>query len=298
MFRILFSFLATCCSVMIHAQKGIAYTDNEIINMYSSVGEIHNKGLESAFNSLQQNYGTKYQGGLSKQDRDNMYRILDANNFAFVTKEIAVNSIDLTQMVNRDVEVRDYMYKDLVSQFLSSKEGQNLSPEILNAFNELNSLMDDDSRCFNKSEYDRIVQDNIQNLQSFNEKVLLVCGFNIAYNSIQYWNENLVKWQAFFSYSLTRKPTIPPKSPRPINQYSIQAFRFTSPGRNIAKADVSGIVWGGTAGCITGAIGGSVTLPGVGTLTGCAGMGAAGAVTAGIGGSLKAAVNALLDWLF
>lgn len=65
----------------------------------------------------------------------------------------------------------------------------------------------------------------------------------------------------------------------------------------IAKEDVKGAVTGATGGCAAGVVGGSVTLPIVGQLTGCASLGVLGGAGAAALGSLGEAVGALWDWL-
>lgn len=70
-----------------------------------------------------------------------------------------------------------------------------------------------------------------------------------------------------------------------------------NPGRDIAVADMAGIVTGAVGGCAYGAVGGSVILPVIRTIGGCAGVGAVGAVGGGLGNSAKKLVESFFTWL-
>src|SRR5688500_18810835 len=102
-----------------------------------------------------------------------------------------------------------------------------------------------------------MVNNNLEKMKNFEEKVFLVSCASIGYNSTRYWNENSEKWTNFFGKGITPE-MVSSKKKYPWNQ--------------VASADVSGVVTGGVGGCIWGAVGGSVTFPVVGTLVGCAGV--------------------------
>jgi hypothetical protein len=156
---------------------------------------------------------------------------------------------------------------------------ENYRPSIqyYEATSSLGTLMTSDAACIDQDAFYKLGREKIGKLTDPFEKVLWAASVSIAYHSSQYWKENSGKWTQFFGSSTMAK---------------------TNPGRDIAAADVSGIIWGGAAGATWGAIGGTVVFPGVGTVTGAAGVGAAGAVTGGIASSGKAAVNSLVNWLF
>lgn len=66
----------------------------------------------------------------------------------------------------------------------------------------------------------------------------------------------------------------------------------------VGAKDSEGIITGGVSGCLIGAAGGTVALPGGMTAVGCAGVGLVGGLIGGIGGSAAAAVDGLLSLLW
>lgn len=90
-----------------------------------------------------------------------------------------------------------------------------------------------------------------------------------GYNSIIYWRDNYSKWQSFFGRATAL---------------------LAKPGKDIGIADISGIVTGAIGGCAWGAAGGTIVLPGAGTVAGCAGVGAIAALGGGLGNSAKKGV--------
>ncbi|MFL5787941.1 MAG: hypothetical protein ACJ748_07805, partial [Flavisolibacter sp.] len=114
-----------------------------------------------------------------------------------------------------------------------------------------------------------------------------------------YWRDSISKWQNFFGNSLGfnhRSPAFLTISLGLSTFFDNFYFR-ASPARDIAVADVSGIVTGAVAGCGYGALGGTVALPVVGTVAGCAGVGAVGAIGGGLGNSARKAVESFFNWL-
>jgi hypothetical protein len=66
--------------------------------------------------------------------------------------------------------------------------------------------------------------------------------------------------------------------------------------KQIAKSDLTGLVHGGLTGMTYGALGGTLTFPGVGTIVGGTGCGVAGALLGGVGKSLEKSIELFWDW--
>jgi hypothetical protein len=134
-----------------------------------------------------------------------------------------------------------------------------------------------------------LITENIKTLDEDFEKMQFISSVSIAFNSTNYWKSNLRKWRYLLNPNYVEMKLM-----------SADANQKTDPnkaGNDIGKADVSGIIYGAGSGCIYGAIGGTATLPGVGTITGCLGAGSVGALTGGLGNSAKTAVDKFIDWL-
>jgi len=262
------------------AQKDIIYTDDELIQKLSTIGELHNKGLDYAFEKLHKKYGNTYSGGRTEKDRIEMKNFLEKTAIEFCNSSLSPNDICL-DAIKKSQNGLDYRLStlDLVSQLKNEKVAANMSQQFYDLINSLDQLVNDDSRNKNKTEVDNLIKNGIGRLTNYSEKVSLVNSVNTAYSSVSYWSSNYDKWSAFF----------------PKGSSEMQARE--NPGKKIGKADIVGIITGGVGGCAYGAIGGTVVVPGVGTLAGCAALGAGGAITGGLGNSAKAAVESFIDWL-
>lgn len=271
------------------------FSDEKIILIYSQLGEIHNLGLDYVFSELQKQNLQFANGSNSKLIHDMIYNMIDNSVIAFTNKSLAIKNIDLKpfiEMNNTNNPIKDYLRKDLVSQIKSLKQAENLSNTFFVLMTQLNILIDSDAPKF---EFDKLMRNGISILTDFDEKSKFVSCTSIGYSSLQYWKQNVSKWQQLFStdnlISSTKKITSIDAIKAPFNAPA------NSVGTAIGKADITGIITGGVGGCVWGAAGGSTVLPVVGTLTGCAALGASGAITVGLGNSAKSAVESFVNWL-
>jgi|GEM_PF-2307860 hypothetical protein len=275
--------------------------DKTIITQFSQIGQIHNDGLNEILESLKSKYGNKYIGGNSVEEHDNLFQLIDKSNQRFVESTIQPKNINIAELIENnkpfDNLIKANFGKDLSTQMrfktnaisiaqkstIARSVTQELSENFYAAINELNKLVDNDAE---KSEYDKLLEAKIGGLQTDEEKMKFASAVSIAHSTMQYWKENYNEWKAFFQETKqTSSSTV------------ARAAAAEDGGKKVGKADIAGIITGGVGGCAYGAIGGTVVVPGVGTLAGCAALGSAGAITGGLGNSAKAAVESLIDWL-
>ena len=195
-------------------------------------------------------------------------------------------------MNNTNNPIKDYLRKDLVSQIKSLKQAESLSNSFFVLMKQLNILIDRDAP---KTEFDNLMKNGISTLTDFDEKSKFVSCASIGYSSLQYWKQNVSKWQLLLSKDNSTF------SSKTNTSFDVIKTPFNATengvGTAIGKADITGIISGGVGGCFWGAVGGSTVLPVVGTLTGCAALGASGAITVGLGNSAKSAVESFVNWL-
>lgn len=253
-------------------------TNQQIIDIYSNVGVPHNEGLDYVLQGLKNYYGPVYNGGNSKAAHDLMYQNIDNNTKDYLITKRSVSQSDANSCINnfKNSPVKEFG-TNLNTNITYSPYYSTLSAKFKTAIRQLNTLIHDEANCYTKANYDAIVSNNIALLPNNNEKVYLVSMCNVGYNSIIYWRDNYSKWQSFFGTATVMK---------------------ANPAKDIAVADVTGIITGAVGGCAWGALGGTVVLPGAGTITGCAGVGAIGALGGGLGNSAKKAAESFVSWLF
>lgn len=271
---------ASCLCLKAQAPE---YSDEEIIKIYTQLGDVHNKGLEVVFGNLQKNYGSVYSGNNSKEAYTKFNQQIDEFLRSFIIEELSVKEIDLTEFIesSHTSPLSKSENVDLVDLISNKEDGKTLSEDFYYSMKELNLLIENGKLAPSKEDYDKLITNYISRLKTFKEKIYLVSCISIGYSSQIYWSKHLSKWQEFFGTEVIGNNSDP----------------TMGKAKDIVKADISGIIVGGVGGCISGAVGGTITFPVVGTIAGCAGVGAVGAVTGGLGGSLTSAVNSLLSWL-
>jgi hypothetical protein len=274
----LFYTILFCLPFTLFAQE-TAYTDEQLLELLSPAGEVHNEGLDFIFEEMRNAYGTVYNRERTLANRTELFNLIDKSTVVLINRRLEVKGIETEHFLENDMNnlLGSYLEFDLPGQVHVIDGNGKLSPQYYEATSSLGTLMASDADCIDQEEFNKLGREKIGKLTDPLEKVLWAASVSIAYHSKKYWKENAGKWTQFFGTSATAK---------------------ADPGRDIAKADVSGMVWGAAAGATWGAIGGTVVFPGAGTITGAAGVGAAGALTGGIASSGKAAVSSLVNWLF
>lgn len=266
------------------------YSDKEIIEIYSKVGQIHNEGLDIIYSEIEKN---KIDPNIEKESkRKLLFKLIDEKCINFVSTKLQLKNIDINVLINNptvDNSIKLNLKKDLVNKIKGQPNSESLSESFYLAMEELNILVDKEA---NINEFELIINKYIKNMTDFDEKSKLVSCVYMGYYSKQYWMKNLNKWKTLIvglNSNQFQKRTLTIETPEDIE--------YGQAARNILKSDISGIIVGGVGGCALGAMGGSAVFPVVGTLTGCAALGGAGALTGGLGGSAKTAVDSFIDWL-
>lgn len=321
-FTLIVSLTIFSCQKSNEKKVALSTEDREIISQFKQIGKIHNDGLDHIFNWLKTQHGTRYKGSKNSTDRKKLLQLIDIETQKFVELAIKPQNINIGEIIqnnNRyDYLIKANFGKDLSTQMRAKNNAislsqpttmarfveTNLSSEFYKAIDALNSLVDNEAQ---QDAYDQLLETQISILKNLDEKMKFASAVSIAFNTMQYWKENISKWETFFSNNdqATNSNLTSSLSPDGQKNLTLIIARTISQnnsgsnniGRNIGKADISGIISGGLLGCGYGAIGGSVVFPGVGTLTGCAAVGAAGVITGGLGGSATAAIDAFVDWL-
>jgi len=271
----LFAALLLLVSCTLFAQNE-TYSDEEILSMMSPVGKVHNECLDEILSDLQATYGRTFTGEPSADKKKEVFQVIDKSVIVLVNRKMAPQGIDAGMFLKNTMNERlpEYVKYNLLGQLRMIDEEHKLSPAFYAAMARLGCLMESGA---DEEAYKETGRTYIGSLQAPMEKIMWAAAVSMGYHSTAYWKENAPKWQAFFSGGQTARP---------------------GPARNIAEADVSGIVYGGLSGMAYGAVGGTVALPGIGTVAGAAGCGALGAVTCGLGGSAKTAVSSFVNWVF
>lgn len=259
------------------------YSDEQIKNIYMQIGSLHNKGLDYCLAGLRREFGEFYTGGRTEDERQRILKKLQELSLDFTSMQLQVDVKFVSSWLKRLADL-NYRDEDGISGTLrNSQTGLKISPLFYEALNKIEMLLSSDESMNNKVLFDQIVNDYIGRLTSFEEKSQLVASVSTAWWSSAYWHERGEEWASFFAgHSVSSELT--------------QARRF--PWNQVASADVSGVVTGGSAGCAWGAVGGTVFVPGAGTVAGCAGVGAVMALGGGLGGSVKKTVEEFFNWLF
>lgn len=265
--------------VFAHAQDDVYYCNDELLRRFWITGELHNKGLDEVLGGLKATYGDQFKEEKTQEAQDKIFGVVNELGAGFTTKTLQVSGIDLLDFIRNSTFPKG---KDaalsLPGQLTSLQSDAKYSAELLAALEALDAQMESGSEL-SEDNYRNLAAKQMPLIRNYFERVYWVMAVSTAYFSLKYWGSNMVYWVNFLNGGGS-------------------ATQRTHPGKEIAKADVTGVIVGGAGGAIYGAIGGTATFPGVGTIVGAAGGGAAGAVVGGVTGSAKAAVSAFVGWVF
>jgi hypothetical protein len=260
------------------------YTDSEIVVIFSTLGKLHNDGLDSIYSVLEKNNLLLNNMPNTIEKRNLIYSLINQSIHKFINGYLQNNEINIDGTLNSlfNDNSEKLFGKDIVTQVTETKKNISFSPTYLILLNKIDSLVNINAK---EDSYNNLVLENLNSLDENFEKMQFIASVSIAFNSTNYWKKNLRKWNYLLNHNYVEKTIMTvPANPN-------------KTGNDIGKADVSGIIYGAGIGCGIGAFGGSIILPGIGTVTGCAGVGALGALTGGLGNSAKTAVDKFVDWL-
>ncbi len=255
-------------------------TDEEIIEIYSNVGEFHDNALDFIYNelyTLNKNKGNS----LLESDLDLTLTQLNGKVYQYIKDSFYVTGLDFTPLYHYDtVTTPTYTIDNVLQRNLNYTS----SPTLKTAFDEFRTFVLDTTKNENFPKYDFLIQKYVPLLQSEIEKKAFVASVSVGKNSIQYWDTSYNKWQTLVN-DLTGKPNYAGKAP-------------SGPGKDILYADIAGAGTGAVRGAIVGATGGTMIIPGVGTVAGGAACGLVGMLGGAAVGSAGEAVHSLIKkWL-
>ncbi len=265
------------------------YSDSELIVIFTTIGKLHNEGLDSIFSLLESNSGFLKSIPNNDEKRKLIYSLINQSIHNFMKSNLKAENTNIDVILKRlfsESKTEIFYGKDLVTQVKLTKKNTTLSSTYFSLLNKVDSLINVNAE---EKAYNKLISENIESLEEDFEKMQFVSSVSIAIHSVNYWKINRKKWMYLLNPNFVEKVTL-----------AADANQKTDPnkaGNEIGKSDVSGIIYGAGSGCFFGAIGGTATLPGIGTITGCLGAGAVGALTGGLGNSAKTAVDKFVDWL-
>jgi hypothetical protein len=247
-------------------------SDSVVISHYWQIGSLHNQGIDKLLDNIKQTYGSQY-NVYSTTNNNAVLASIPQMSISYVNDVLSPSNIDLN------------FIRGSINTSSNSLIGatQNTQWEYSINFKSCISILEktiDENESFSKAQFETLLNQNIGTLNSELEKIILVATYSTAYHSLSYWNDQNHggAWARYFSNN---------------NDYVIPVGK----AKDVGKADIAGILTGGAGGLAWGAAGGTVVLPGAGTIAGAAGCGAIGALGGGLGNSAKKAVEGFIDWL-
>lgn len=123
------------------------------------------------------------------------------------------------------------------------------------ALNAFETLCRNDSANVNLSMYDSIMAAKVPTINDEIEKMAFISGVSTGRSSTIYWEANKSKWDSLAN---------------DLGGGNGFASLACCSGKDIVYADIAGGVGGLVRGALVGAAGGTVVVPGVGTVTGAA----------------------------
>jgi hypothetical protein len=236
----------------------VALQNEEFVNPYEFVGEMHNEGLEFAFQKID---NTKL-GTLNIQDVSVLSTsfMLSKKEYGFVIKDYD-RFKKLEEMIISEIK-GGYKNIDTMSLFCNGTKANKYYVKLDKIFN-VKNIADTVStfKAINKLEKEIWSAD----LQE-REKASLLIMSSIGKHSLSYWRRNLPN---YINYDSS-------KSARELDEVLLE----------LLKADMIGGFLGFAAGAIIGAIEGTLIMPGVGSITAAFLSGMQSAVWGAILGSI------------
>lgn len=253
-------------------RNSLSSSDAVLISQYWQIGSLHNQGLNKLLANIKQIYGASYNINSSTNNKA-IIASIPQMSISFATEVLSPSNIDLN------------FIKQSINTSSNSLIGaaQNAEWEYSTSFKNCITLLErtiDENNTYTQVQFETLLKQNISTLSSEIEKVILVATYSTAYHSLLYWNNQNEggAWGKYFTND---------------NDYLMPIGKAKDAG----KADIAGIITGGAGGIAWGAAGGTVVLPGAGTIAGAAGCGAIGALGGGLGNSAKRAVEDFISWL-
>ena len=155
------------------------------------------------------------------------------------------------------------------------------------ALDSLYSIYKDENRCYDFLLYDTLIYRYVPKLAAESDKIAFISATSVLKESLLYWKINFAKWRRLNSEFVD------------IGLPNEMVSKNTSenPMKEAAFADCAGAVTGTIAGMKVGLTGGTMTVPGVGTVVGGAAGVLVGAIGGAITGSAASGIHSAIKWI-
>ncbi len=268
----------------------VILTDQKIINVYNKLGVIHNRTLDFLYDQLKKIADEKIKAGKSTDAV--LLTLQEINQLAetYLKDSLGFSEWDIVPFYCTDTSYRnpEFLYQTTTMiEHYTQVYNDTIAPDLSASVNDLETFFRNDANPLVFQKYDSIIQVKVPEISSQTDKASFVGCASVIKNSYQYWYENHPKWEALIEQlygASDRSNRIKRKS---INEIL----------KDMAWADGSGALVGLIRGAIIGASGGTVIIPGIGTVVGAAAGGLAGGFVGGAVGSGGAAINGFIQWL-
>lgn len=157
-----------------------------------------------------------------------------------------------------------------------------LSGQLTTAINEFEIFWRDDSKNQQYSSYDSLILVKVPLLDNEVDKMAFISAVSTGKSSMQYWEVNKTKWDILI---------------RDLGGNGNFSSYVPGPKKGIIYSDIIGGMSGLIRGAYVGYVGGTIVVPGIGTVTGAAACGLVGAAIGGVGGSAADAAHSLIQWM-
>lgn len=211
---------------------------------------------------------------------------------AYLKDSLGYSNWDITPFYCTDTSYRNPEHLYETATFISHYTdiyNEPISSDLSSAINDFETLFRNDISPLSSGKYDSIILVRTPGISNQNVKASFVGCASVIKNSYQYWSENHEKWEDLIDYFYGSSDSD--------RTFRIQRRSLASILKDMVWADGSGALVGLINGARIGAIGGTVVIPGIGTVTGAACGGLAGGFVGGVVGSGGAAINGFIQWL-
>lgn len=258
-------------------------SDTEI-RMAETVGTEHGKGLDYVYNYLSKSI-TSSSTPQSMIDSTRKACLDFINNNPDLNIS-ASQKADNENMLNHIVSLNPDSL--IVGGVLKTDEAKNIWDKM---YKVVNSASSDPTPIIAQL---NILKNQAIYIGNANDRIAILCGIEVARNSLQYWHDNSDKWKAI---SESRNSfTIRTTSVNLDNSLRVTEIeKSTTDG--IVAADMAGAILGAVRGAVVGATSGTV-VPGFGNIAGAGAGAAIGGAAGGIGASATAGLTAWISSWF
>jgi len=260
--------------------SNLSASDQYIVDIFSSVGAIHNKALDYVYNQLD---------SLTNDPNFDTVPLKQLNEiiFDYLQDSLQVSGLPLTGLYFSDTAIKNQGFSSTpISTNVELWTGTQLTSKMKNALAAFESIMWNDSINEQYYKYDSLINAIVPTLGNNQDKATFTATVSVGKMSRQYWDINEAKWDSLANLLESR-----------YYGSSKISSKVSSAGKDILYADCAGAVTGAVRGAFVGAAGGTMTVPGVGTVAGAACCGLVGMAGGAIGGSAAEAIHSTIKWL-